>query len=411
MKIKNIKSLVILLVGYVFIACFLQCEDNKDNSPGYEIAAYYFPNYHPGDARNNARFGAGWSEWELVKNAKPRFPEHDQPKVPLWGYGDESDPEVMEEKIGAAADYGIDAFIFDWYYYDDGPFLEQCLEEGYMKSSNNKRVKFALMWANHDWIDIHPLGKKDLLQGPKLLYPGKITPATWEKMSNYIIQHYFHHPSYWFVNGKPYFSVYDLNRFMQIFGSVEKTKEAISVFRQKVVESGLPGLNLNAVVWGRTILPNEQLVIDVDRLINELGFDSFTSYVWIHHVVLPQFPQTPYSYVQKKYFEYAEAVTDSFDLPYYPNVTMGWDSTPRTKQDDPYENIGYPFMATISENTPEAFEIALTEMKTFLQNHPQCGNTFNINCWNEWTEGSYLEPDSVNKTAYLKAILEVFGKR
>ena len=94
------------------------------------MASYYFPNYHPGDPRNVARKGEGWSEWELVKDAKPRFPGHYQPKVPLWGYEDESDPKVMTKKIDAAADHGIDAFIFDWYYYEDGPFLNGCLDDG-----------------------------------------------------------------------------------------------------------------------------------------------------------------------------------------------------------------------------------------------------------------------------------------
>ncbi|MCK5853484.1 glycoside hydrolase family 99-like domain-containing protein [bacterium] len=411
MKKNKIKSLLILILGFTFIISSIQCNDVKDNSPDYEIAAYYFPNYHPNDIRNKSHFGDGWSEWDLVKNAKPRFSGHYQPKVPLWGYVDESDSKVMEKKISVAAHYGIDAFIFDWYYYDDGPFLEKCLEQGYMNAGNNKSLKFALMWANHDWIDIHPLSKKNRVKGPKLLYPGKISPETWEKMTNYIIKNYFHHHSYWFVDGKPYFSIYDLNRFMQIFGSKERTKEAIKVFRKKVVDSGLPGLNLNAVVWGRTILPNEQKVDNINLLIKELGFDSFTSYVWIHHVALPQFPQTPYAYVQRKYFEYAQEVTDNFSLPYYPNVTMGWDSTPRTKQDDPYENIGYPFMSTLNENTPAAFEDALIKMKSFLQKYPQCGNTFNINCWNEWTEGSYLEPDTVYKTGYLDAVLKVFGRK
>ena len=86
------------------------------------VASYYFGNYHQGDPRNVKNKGEGWSEWELVKAAKPRFPGHQQPKVPLWGYSDESDPAVMARKIAAAADHGIDAFIFDWYYYDDGPF-------------------------------------------------------------------------------------------------------------------------------------------------------------------------------------------------------------------------------------------------------------------------------------------------
>ena len=47
-----------------------------------------------------------WSEWELVKHAKPRFDGHYQPKVPAWGYTDEKDPKVMEQKIQAASTHG-----------------------------------------------------------------------------------------------------------------------------------------------------------------------------------------------------------------------------------------------------------------------------------------------------------------
>ena len=42
-----------------------------DNSQGYDIAVYYFPNYHNDDIRNEKRYGKGWSEWDLVKNAFP----------------------------------------------------------------------------------------------------------------------------------------------------------------------------------------------------------------------------------------------------------------------------------------------------------------------------------------------------
>src|SRR5947209_5508857 len=120
------------------------------------VASYYFGNYHPGDARNEKLKGKGWSEWELVKAARPRFPGHRQPHAPAWGYTDESDPKAMAQKIDAAADHGIDAFIFDWYWYD-GPFLENALNNGFLKASNNGRIKFALMWANHDWMDIFPV--------------------------------------------------------------------------------------------------------------------------------------------------------------------------------------------------------------------------------------------------------------
>ncbi|MBM3889546.1 MAG: hypothetical protein FJ388_10515, partial [Verrucomicrobia bacterium] len=45
------------------------------------VASYYFGNYHPGDPRNVKMKGKDWSEWDLVKAAKPRFPGHHQPNV------------------------------------------------------------------------------------------------------------------------------------------------------------------------------------------------------------------------------------------------------------------------------------------------------------------------------------------
>ena len=101
------------------------------------VASYYFPNYHV-DPRNEAQHGTGWTEWELVRRGEPRFPGHDQPKTPLWGHEDESDPAVMARKIDAAADHGIDAFIFDWYYYDDGPFLERGIEKGFFDAPQHR---------------------------------------------------------------------------------------------------------------------------------------------------------------------------------------------------------------------------------------------------------------------------------
>ena len=62
-------------------------------------AVYYFPNWHC-EERNFPKHGKNWTEWELMKHATSRFEGHDQPKIPLWGYEDEADPQVMAKKKG-----------------------------------------------------------------------------------------------------------------------------------------------------------------------------------------------------------------------------------------------------------------------------------------------------------------------
>src|SRR5690242_14054851 len=97
-------ALILALVVSIVVP---SASTKADTNQPITVVSYYFGNYHPGDPRNVKNKGANWSEWELVKNARPRFPGHQQPNVPLWGYTDESKPEVMAQKIAAAADHGI----------------------------------------------------------------------------------------------------------------------------------------------------------------------------------------------------------------------------------------------------------------------------------------------------------------
>jgi Glycosyltransferase WbsX len=395
---------LIALIAMVVISHLAWSSDHSDTAQRITVAAYYFANFHPNDPRNEIVKGKGWSEWELVKEAKPRFPGEHQPNVPLWGYGDESDPKVMAQKIDAAADHGINVFIFDWYYYNDGPFLDSPLDKGFLKASNNNRIKFALMWANHNWSDIHPYTTGT----PKnILYPGKVTPATFERICDHVIKDYFLRPSYWRIDGKPYFSFYDLGRLVDSFGSVEATRVALDKFRERAKKAGLPGLYLNAVVWGHPILPGETEPADSKALVHDLGFDSTTSYVWIHHATLPE-QVTDYNNVRDQYFKHWDDTVATFDVPYFPNVTMGWDPSPRCDQSQKFGNFGYPFTNTIGGNTPERFREALQLTKQRLLAENNGPHVVTINAWNEWTEGSYLEPDTVHGLKYLEAVRDVF---
>ena len=275
----------ILASHMIMLAIFAACTPkNKSDKTGVKdritVASYYFPNYHE-DERNAAYFGKGWTEWELVKSARPRFENHHQPNVPAWGYTDEADPDQMAQKIDAAADHGIDVFIFDWYMYEDGPFLNRCLDEGFLKATNCERLKFGLMWANHDWVDIHPYRKG---AEQKLLYPGKVSPERFDEICDYIVGAYFTRSNYWKIDGKAYFSVYDVQKFVEGFGSIEAARDAMDRLRNKAVAAGLKGVHWNLVAWGNPVLPVENPPANTAELIKMLGFDSSTSYVWIHHV-------------------------------------------------------------------------------------------------------------------------------
>lgn len=370
----------------------------------YLIGAYYFPGFHP-DPRISADHGPGWTEWELLKRAESRFPGHRQPKVPLWGFEDESSPQVFARKISAAADHGLSHFLFDWYWYE-GAFLNGALDSGYLNAPNNHRLKFALMWANHDWFDVQPAK----LHGPDLLlHSGAVNRETFEALTDHVIEKYFKHPCYWMIDNKPYFSIYELYRLVLGLGDPGATRNALDRFRAKTRNAGFAGLHLNAVMWGVQILPGEQQIQNVKQLLDTLGVDSVTSYVWIHHVQLPHFPVTPYAYAAQRMQDYWSTIGAEAGLPYFPNVTMGWDASPRTCQSDSFINRSYPFMPTLGENKPAAFETALRNVKTYLDANQSSRRIFNLNAWNEWTEGSYLEPDTVNGLAYLRAIRDIFG--
>ena len=383
------------------VSSFSQVSSGKNK---ITVATYYFPNYHTGDTRNNLTKGHGWSEWELVSNARPRFEGHRQPFLPAWGFTDEKDPEVMSRKIRAASGHGIDVFIFDWYYYNDGPFLNRCLEEGFLEAGNRNSIRFALMWANHDWVDIHPYTRGT---AQKVLYPGKVSPETYARICDHLVKDFFTQPNYWLIDGKAYFSIYDILKFVENFGTLEATQKAMDMLDAKAREAGLKGVHWNIVAWGNPVLPVENPPENYSELIRILGFDSATSYVWIHHYALRN-RENDYESVWNAYLKHWEKDTPEYGVPYFPNITVGWDSSPRTNQELPWDHSsGYPYTGIIVDNTPENFRKALKATKEKLLADPAGPRILTINCWNEWTEGSCLEPGKLYGMKYLNAVKKV----
>ena len=114
----------------------------------YDVAAYVWPSYTGDEPRARIFWNEGFGEWQSVKNA----PQNSAGKPdgycwsrkPLWGYVNEANPDVMEMEISCAYNHGVNVFIYDWYWYDGRPFLENCLNDGFLRAKNNEKMKFYI---------------------------------------------------------------------------------------------------------------------------------------------------------------------------------------------------------------------------------------------------------------------------
>ncbi|MCE1198982.1 MAG: glycoside hydrolase family 99-like domain-containing protein [Marinilabiliales bacterium] len=366
-----------------------------------DVAAFYWPAYHPAARfRDIGVFPDGKGEWEAIYKSKPKFAGEELPRVPLWGYTDESDPKVMQQKIAAATSHGVNIFIFDWYWYDNKPFLEECLNDGFLKAPNCREMKFYLMWANHDHNSYLDPSNPDK---SKIYWRGGVDSLTFERLTNHVIADYFRQPNYYRIDGMPVFSIYELGTFIKGMGGSQKAKAALDRFREKVRKAGFPGLHLQAIVWGQVPGSLEDVPSDrvktQDEALHYLGFNSMTNYQWIHYV--PIAPEEDYAEWARKGVAKWAAYDSTFTIPYFPQVSISWDNNPR-----------FPVKTqhAVVRSTPERFRNALTEARKYLAKHPDRHRLVTINAWNEWAEGSYLEPDTTWKFGYLEAVREVFGE-
>jgi hypothetical protein len=218
---------------------------------------------------------------------------------------------------------------------------------------------------------------------------------------------YFMHPGYWTIEGKPYFSIYWLGTLLKQMGGVAKARAALDSFRRRARRAGLPGIHFNLVTWkdvagemwlakGQPMPQNPvKKIQNLAELIAALGFDSTTWYTWTHWVA-PRQPTQNYESWGDAAISYWNS-QPALGVPFYPNVTMGWDGMPQHEE------------GVVLDNTPRDFETFLRKAKNWLDVHPVSRNILTINAWNEWGEGSYLEPDVIHRMAYLDAVRKVFS--
>lgn len=400
MALKNNPALFCLII--MLLSCICSCSDKQCGSgksgDEYDVAAYFWPAYHDEERSREVFWRQGIGEWEIIKQGDPRFEGHYQPRIPLWGYEMDDDPAAMEKKIEAATDHGIDVFIFDWYWYDGKPLLEESLNEGFIKAKNADKMKFYLMWANHDvwgyqWN--HNIYKPDTI-----LWQGEVGWGNFRLLVDRVINQYFKQPGYFRIENKPVFALWSLTELVQGFNDLDGTKKALDYFREEVEKAGFEGLHfqLSGYNHGKDgkphLLPDELTEgKTINEIVSLLGINSITTYNWGGG--------TDYIALGERSILWRNNWDSAGSIPYFPNVIVGYDDSPR------FPERGKEIVHI--NNSPESFAAYLQKAKEYSDNHPDQPKLIIINAWNEWTEGSYLEPDMKWGYGYLESVKKVMS--
>ncbi|HPU34228.1 MAG TPA: glycoside hydrolase family 99-like domain-containing protein [Phycisphaerae bacterium] len=317
----------------------------------YNLGIYYFP---------------GWSADQLSRWKNQRdFPERE----PVLGWYAEGSPEVADWHIKWAVENGLSFFVYDWYWRNGKEELGAGLNEGFLKARYNHLMKFALMWANHKPFADH-------------------TPEQLLEVTDYWIERYFRRDNYLTLDGKPYVSFFSPGELISNLRSPEKTRAALDAMRQRVRAAGLPGLHI-AACSGPDPAAGQQL--------KNAGFDSLTAYNYLRTGALAI--HSPYRQFLLGHEAIWRDMREADALPYIPLLTVGWDARPwhgpRTQRKFARET--------------RHFAEALRQLKAHLD---ATGERMAIlEAWNEWGEGSYIEPNAEFGFKDLEAIREVFAER
>jgi lipopolysaccharide biosynthesis protein len=349
------------------------------------LAAYYLTQYHP-NKENDEWWGKGITEWNNVSRAVPQFAGHYQPRKPgELGYYDLRIKENMERQIELAKNYGISAFCFYYYWFDGHRLLELPLNN--FLNNRELDMPFFYCWANENWTK--------RFTGTN---SGTLIEITQDE-KNYIqfiesILNDMEDERYYTIHGKPVLSVYRPSL-------IPNPEKVLSEWKRKA--QSLIGKDLYIIAIQERDTRHNWISVGFDAE-SEFHPKQIQHYCKeISTAVKPirkDFSGNIYDYEDmvktKKYI-----LKDNIGKKVYPAVMPMWDNTARRN-----------FRGTIYHNSsPQLYKLWLADVLKRIQTNKYLDTKLAfINAWNEWGEGTYLEPDSFYGYAYLDATREAIDQ-
>lgn len=355
---------------------------NKNINSAVKLIAFYLPQFHP-FPENDEWWGKGFTEWTNVGKASPNYAGHYQPHCPIHlGYYDLRVESVMEEQAELAKNYGIYGFSYYFYWFGGKILMNRPLEA--MLSNEKIDIKFCFTWANENWSRRWDGQENDIL----------ISQDHSKEDSLEFIQHlikYFSDDRYIKINNKPLLIIYRANIIPDI-------NKIATLWREEMRSNGFDGIYLvSAETFG--IRSPEPFNFDASMefpphtvISREIG-ESLD-------IINNNFKGKIYSYEQ---VVQNAVISHEPDYKLFRTAMLSWDNTAR-KQNDSHIFHGFSllryrqWLSNIINRSFSNHKYSDDEKFVF------------VNAWNEWAEGTHLEPDQKYGYGYLQATYDELRK-
>jgi hypothetical protein len=321
-----------------------------------KLIAFYLPQFHP-TPENDTFWGKGFTEWFNVAKAKPLFPGHEQPRLPAdMGWYDLRLKETLTEQAILAKRYGIYGFCFHYYWFSGKRVLHKPVD--LLISNPDIDIPFCLNWANEPWTRRWDGQDKEILLEQE-------HSADDDKAFIEHLLPIFRDSRYIKINGCPVLSVYRVNRFADFSITAQ-------LWQDIVKKSGFPGLFLSGVFNDGAKPPQALVAAKVFPLQFSPNPGAYGHFFRGHKLL---------SYVH--YEKWTQRIRVQNIFAHWPCVFLRWDNSARRKKN------AWIFYGC----RPEVYGWALGNALDRAESLPEDRRFVFINAWNEWAEGSYLEPD------------------
>lgn len=365
-----------------------------------KIIANYLPQYHETEL-NNMFWGKGYTDWAGVKKAKPTYHGHMQPKVPLNDhYYDLSHPEEIAKQIEMANNYGIYGFAIYHYWFNSQLQALQKPAEIILKYKEFD-THYLFIWDNSSWIRTWSAIQNgnswsaNVDEGVTDRNNGVLAELDYGNEEDWKIHYeylkpFFQDERYIKIDGMPVFGIFNPRT------EPETLRKMISCWDKLARESGFEGI---------------RVLVNCNKGNHGVSEDGFfyepTNSGWETRTLI----QKSVNYLYKRFGE-------KINRPRKYDYDTIWRKLLSKARNCKNERIYFGAFAQY-DDTPRrgrhariVMNASSQKFKSYLSelveiSEEQSKEFIFITAWNEWGEGAYLEPDTVNNYSYLEAIRDV----